>query len=628
MSGLYILTSTFILIILAILLWKTMMLPPKSLGKGTFIAAVVSAGVYVVMDALFVACFLQSVDGIVCFRIVSLFFYIIYVTMPMVWYLFAQSYMQPIQNRCVRGSLFVPYVALMIMILTNVWTQKLWRISDTGTYERGPLFRIFTILNLFYYILPVLRLFIALCSRHRDNNPYLFKVLFFYAIPLMGVIANVYTIPFDEAYPFQPFCYLVGVLFAYFFMVEQQRMIEDEKHRMELQSALEREKEARLQAQYAQKAKSTFLFNMSHDIRTPLNAIIGFADIISKNPGNEEAVKNSVEKIKTSGDILLSLINDILDLTRIENGKIKLDLTVRDLNKSIENLGTMFTENASQAGIQFIIQKDIKNVYVACDDTKMTRIMVNIIGNAIKFTPRGGSIVFSTRQIGDVKDDRVEYEFCVKDTGIGMSKEFKDHVFEAFERERTSTESGVKGTGLGLTIVKKLVDIMDGSITINSELGKGTEVVLKFCFKVAEPFDLEPQNKMEADITDFSGTRILLVEDNMLNREIACQLLRKRGFTIEVAENGMIAVDKVAHSEPGYYDLILMDIQMPVMDGYKATREIRGLENRELAGIPIIAMTANAFEEDRNKAFEAGMDEHVPKPFEIEKLIRVLQRYL
>ena len=169
---------------------------------------------------------------------------------------------------------------------------------------------------------------------------------------------------------------------------------------------------------------------------------------------------------------------------------------------------------------------------------------------------------------------------------------------------------------------------MDGSITINSELGKGTEVVLKFCFKVAEPFDLEPQNKMEADITDFSGTRILLVEDNMLNREIACQLLRKRGFTIEVAENGMIAVDKVAHSEPGYYDLILMDIQMPVMDGYKATREIRGLENRELAGIPIIAMTANAFEEDRNKAFEAGMDEHVPKPFEIEKLIRVLQRYL
>ena len=628
MSTLYILTSAFILIILTILLRKTMMLPPKSLGKETCITAVVTVGVYVFFDAFFMACFTGQVGGVTCFRFVSLIFYLIYVTLPMVWYLFSQSFMLPVKSRFVRGILFVPYFALVIMILTNLRTQALWIISDAGIYDRGPLFQVFSTLNLFYYALPVIRIFMILCSKDRENNPYLFKVLFFSAIPLIGVITNVYIIPLKEAYPFQPFCYLVGVLFAYFFMVEQQRSIEEEKHRMELQSALEREMEARLQAQNAQRTKSTFLFNMSHDIRTPLNAISGFAEIISRNPGAEEEVKNSVEKIKSSGDVLLSLINDVLDLARIESGEIALDLTVRNLNQTIDNLAKMFTENASQAGIQFIVEKDIKNAFVACDDTKMTKIMVNLIGNAIKFTPPGGKIVFSTRQTEDVKDDCAEYEIRVRDTGIGMSKEFRDHVFEAFERERTSTESGVRGTGLGLTIVKKLVDLMGGSITVNSELGKGTEIALRLCLQVAKPEALEIENKKGADRTDYSGKRLLLVEDNLLNREIACQLLEKRGFRIENAENGMIAVDKVMHSKPGYYDLILMDIQMPVMDGYKATQEIRRLENRELAAIPIIAMTANAFAEDREKAFEAGMNEHVAKPFDIEKLMRVMKQYL
>ena len=628
MSTLYILTSAFILIILTILLRKTMMLPPKSLGKETCITAVVTVGVYVFLDAFFMACFTGQVGGVTCFRFVSLIFYLIYVTLPMVWYLFSQSFMLPVKSRFVRGILFVPYFALMAMILTNFRTQALWIISDEGIYDRGPLFQVFSTLNLFYYALPVIRIFMILCSKDRENNPYLLKVLFFSAIPLIGVVTNVYLIPLKDAYPFQPFCYLVGVLFAYFFMVEQQRSIEEEKHRMELQSALEREMEARLQAQNAQRAKSTFLFNMSHDIRTPLNAIIGFAEIISKNPGAEEEVKNSVEKIKSSGDVLLSLINDVLDLARIESGEIALDLTVRDLNQVIDNLARMFMENAGQAGLQFIVEKDIKNAYVACDDTKMTRIMVNLIGNAIKFTPPGGKIVFSTRQTEDVKEDCAEYEIRVRDTGIGMSKEFKDHVFEAFERERTSTESGFGGTGLGLTIVKKLVDLMGGSITVNSELGKGTEIVLRLCFQVAKPEALELKSKKEADGTDYSGKCLLLVEDNLLNREIACQLLEKRGFRIENAENGMIAVDKVIHSKPGYYDLILMDIQMPVMDGYKATREIRKLENKELAAIPIIAMTANAFAEDREKAFQAGMNEHVAKPFDIEKLMQVMKQYL
>lgn len=628
MSTLYILTSVFLLILLVILLWKTLMLPAKSLGKVTCVAAVATASVYVIMDALFVACFLHQMGGAVCFRIVSLLFYMIYGTLPMVWYLFSQSFMPPVKNRFLRECLFVPYIALMLMIFTNIRTQALWTISATGIYERGPLFKVFSLLNLFYYALPVVRILILLCYRSRQGNPYLFKVLLFSAIPLLGVITNVYLIPLDEAYPFQPFCYLVGLLFAFFFMVEQQRLNEEEKHRLELQSALEREREACLQAQNAQKAKFTFLFNMSHDIRTPLNAIIGFANIIAQNPKDEETVRHSVEKIQISGEVLLSLLNDVLDLTRIESGKTRLDLTAIDLNQAIENLGQLFAESAGQAGIEFSVQKDLQNSYVACDDTKMTSILVKLIGNAIKFTPSGGRIVFAIRQMGDVKDGCAEYEISVKDTGIGMSQTFQEHMFEAFERERTSTESGIKGTGLGLTIVKKLVDIMNGTITINSELGQGTEVLLCFRFQVAKAQDLEPKDLLDEEKMLFAGKRILLVEDNMLNREIACQLLKSQGFTIEVAENGMIAVDKVAHSKPGYYDLILMDIQMPVMDGYRATQEIRGLNDRELATIPIIAMTANAFDEDKIKAFEAGMNEHVAKPYEIEKLNKVLRQFL
>ena len=627
MSTLYVITSIFILIILSVLLRKIMMLPSKGLGKGTCIAAVVTVGVYVFVDALFVSCFLQSVVGVGFFRIVSLIFYFIYATLPMVWYIFAQSYMQTIRNRFVRGSLLVPYFALTFMILTNIWTQKLWTISDAGVYERGPLFRVFSILNLFYYVLPGFRIAISLCGKHREENPYLTKILLFSSIPLVGVIVNVYVIPFDVTYPFQPFCYLVGVLYAYFFMVEQQRILEEEKHRTELQNAFEREMEARLQAQKAQKAKSTFLFNMSHDFRTPMNAIMGFADVISQNPGDEESVRDCVGKIKMSGDVLLNLINDVLDLTRIESGKIKLDLITTDLNQVIDQLENMFSENASRAGIQFTVERDICNSYVVSDNAKITRILVNLIGNAIKFTPSGGRIALRISQTGEAKEDCAEYEFSVKDTGIGMSKEFRDHIFEAFERERTSTESGFMGPGLGLTIVKKLVGIMGGSITIDSELGEGTEFVLRFCFRVAASPNSKPEGLGE-DLTDFTGRRLLLVEDNRMNREIASQLLGNRGFTIDTAENGMIAVDKVAHSQPGYYDLILMDIQMPVMDGYLATQEIRGLADKELATIPIIAVTANAFEEDRKRAFEAGMNEHVGKPYELEKLIQVIEKFL
>lgn len=394
--------------------------------------------------------------------------------------------------------------------------------------------------------------------------------------------------------------------------VEQER-----KSKAELEQAL-------AAAEKASRAKGAFLSSMSHDIRTPMNAIIGFAEIIAQNTGDKDVVERSVQKILKSGDVLLKLINDILDLSKIESGKTTLDFTAVDLNTEIENLSVMFSESTEQAGVNFVVLKNIENRYVLCDNIKFSQIMVNILSNAVKFTPKGGRIVFSITERGRAENGFAQYVFSVKDTGIGMSENFRSHAFEMFEREKTTTETGISGTGLGLAIVKRLVEMMGGEVEIISELGKGTEVVVSLKFEITDVSNVKTGKLRTNAVMDFAGKRLLLVEDNEMNREIASAILSELGFTVEQAENGAVAVDKVANSKDGYYDIILMDLQMPVMDGYKATSEIRALANRALSGIPIVAMTANAFDTDRQKCLEAGMNGHIAKPIDISKLFETL----
>ena len=398
--------------------------------------------------------------------------------------------------------------------------------------------------------------------------------------------------------------------------VEQER-----KSKAELEQAL-------AAAEKASRAKGAFLSSMSHDIRTPMNAIIGFAEIIAQNTGDKETVERSVQKILKSGDVLLKLINDILDLSKIESGKATLDLTAVDLNTEIENLSVMFSESTEQAGVNFVVVKNIANRYVLCDNIKLSQIMVNIISNAVKFTPKGGRIVFSINERGKAENGFAQYVFSVKDTGIGMSENFRSHAFEMFEREKTTTETGISGTGLGLAIVKRLVEMMGGEVEINSELGKGTEVIVSLKLQITDVSNVKTVKLKANAVVDFAGKRLLLVEDNEMNREIATAILSELGFAVEQAENGAVAVDKVANSKDGYYDIILMDLQMPVMDGYKATSEIRALPNRAQAGIPIVAMTANAFDTDRQKCLEAGMNAHVSKPIDVEVLKHTLGKEL
>ena len=535
--------------------------------------------------------------------------------------------------------------------------------------------------------------------------------------------------------------------------------IGDEK-RMEAQLEAQRAdlEDALAAAQHANRAKTTFLNNMSHDIRTPMNAIIGFTSLVAAHIDNTEQVRGYLTKIATSSNHLLSLINDVLDMSRIESGKVKIEEKECSLPEMLHDLKTIVQADIMSKQLDFYIDTvDVVNENVLCDRLRLNQVLLNLLSNAMKFTKPGGMVSVRILQKRNAPEGYAAYEFQVKDTGIGMSPEFLKNVFEPFERERTSTVSGIQGTGLGMAITRNIVDMMGGTVTVDSEVGKGTtftvslqfktsscpvrqetipqlqglralvvdddfntcssvtkmlasiglrpdwttsgkEAVLRvklageledeyavyiidwlmpdmngievvrrirgmigedtpiivltaydwsdieeearkagvtaFCSKpiflselrevLESPFASGNQDEASQETFSFQGKKILLVEDNELNQEIAVEILQEAGFVMDVADDGSAAVERMREAEPGQYDLILMDIQMPIMDGYEATRQIRALEDPDIAGIPIIAMTANAFEEDKKTALEAGMNGHIAKPIDVPVLLELL----
>ncbi len=551
---------------------------------------------------------------------------------------------------------------------------------------------------------------------------------------------------------------LIALTIYFLFMrVHAKKLVQSSVERAVLEERLNK-------AEAAERAKTIFLSNMSHDIRTPMNAILGFTALAETNIDNKERVQDYLKKILSSGNHLLSLINDILDMSRIESGKLNIEekpCSISDIFKDMRNI--IQTQMKSKQLNFFMDTLDVADEDIYCDKLHLNQVLLNLLSNAIKFTPAGGTVSLLIRQKAGAPSGYGAYEIRVKDTGIGMSEEFAKHIFEPFERERTSTVSGIQGTGLGMAITKNIVDTMGGTIEVVTEKGKGTEFILNLQFRlqserkhveviseleglralvVDDSFDtcdsvtkmlmhigmraewtlhgkeavlrvqqaLDMGDKFSVFIIDWvmpdiggfeivrqirklvgedvpiiiitaydvaaimeeskdigvtaycnkpiflselrdtlvscirkeagtetaaplvddslKGKRLLLAEDNELNREIAAEILYENGFEVECAEDGTVAVEKVRDSKPGYYDLILMDIQMPKMDGYEATREIRALENKELASIPIVAMTANAFDEDKKKAAEAGMNDHIAKPIDIINLMNVLQKIL
>ena len=394
---------------------------------------------------------------------------------------------------------------------------------------------------------------------------------------------------------------------------------------MHRENKMEKEKN---NAERSSKAKSTFLSNMSHDIRTPMNAIVGYVGLVKKEPGLSSKAMEYLQKIELSSQHLLTLINDILDMSRIESGKMELDPVPTNLVKLLDEVRDLFVMQMDMKQINYVVAAEkIENRMVLCDANRLNRVLLNLVSNAYKFTPEGGNVSVKLTQSG-TEDGKGSYVFSVKDSGMGMSPEFAAKVFEAYERERSV--SNIQGTGLGMAITKGIVDLMGGTIDVETEQGKGTEFIIHLDFELSdEPEEVEEsQDDAKKHTIDFSNIRLLLVEDNEINREIALLMLEEAGFMVEEAENGKIAVDKVSASQPGYYQLVLMDIQMPVMNGYEATQAIRALPDPKLASIPIIAMTANAFAEDVQTAKDAGMDGHLAKPISMDKMRQTLTEVL
>ncbi len=395
--------------------------------------------------------------------------------------------------------------------------------------------------------------------------------------------------------------------------------------------------EALIRANKASEAKSAFLTNMSHDIRTPMNAIMGFTTLASNHINETERVHDYLSKIRTSSAHLLSLINDILDMSRIESGKASLDEKPCNIAEVFDNLAVILQSEVTRKGLTLSVDTSrITHPEVVCDCLKVNQIMLNLLGNSIKFTDAGGYVGVRVDELPDAPTDHARFKVVVTDTGIGMSEGFLEHIFDPFERERTSTISGIQGTGLGMAITKNLVDMMNGTIEVKSTLGEGSEFTLVFTLRRTSKENLvsveEPKRAFERASERMKGSRVLLVDDNMLNREIAITILEDAGFEVEFATNGQEAVDMVREAAPGWYKLVLMDIQMPVMNGYEATRAIRDYEldaqARGIERMPILAITADAFDTDRNKALACGMDGHVPKPIEVDVLFATLDELL
>lgn len=417
--------------------------------------------------------------------------------------------------------------------------------------------------------------------------------------------------------------YLFSLMISTSFYLYTSRKFQQQQYAIQLKESAE-------QARSANEAKTRFLFNMSHDIRTPMNAIIGFSGLMEQNLDHKEKAKGYLKKIQASSNLLLTIINQVLEMARIESGTATLNLEPCNLSELFHSVNFVFESDVKKKGLHFQVDSKVQHHYAFCDITKLQQIYLNIVSNAIKYTPADHAITVSVIEVPSHKENYARYIFVCEDTGYGMSEEFLPHIFEEFTREHTTTENKISGTGLGLSIVKSMVDLMGGTIKVESIKGKGTKFTVDIALQIASKEDFAEEQVMTKEIVnnEMKHKRILLAEDNDLNAEIAIEILKSEGYLVEHASHGQQCIEMLQNASDGYFDLILMDIQMPFMNGYEACKEIRNMKDTLKANIPIIAMTANAFEEDKQMAMQSGMNDYVPKPMDMKIFNPILQKYL
>lgn len=536
----------------------------------------------------------------------------------------------------IKGKLLVIYVLPSVMMaLTSIaspWTHWVFYLDEQLVYHRGTLMILQLIFPYSYMLGGVIILLFTIFGKEKTRVRVLINSLLLIVPCMIGSLLQV-GLDINGGYSMIGSCVSLVLLYIDMYVQENQRIeyLEGvEQLNSELQVLNKSLEEARNSAQIANESKTRFLFNMSHDIRTPMNSITGFLRLIRKNIDDKEKIIEYLDKMEISSRYLLKLINNVLEMSRIESGNDVINEELWDAREFNDILTFVIEEQMEAKGIRFTRSVDVVHDKVYCDSVKVQEIFFNILNNALKFTPKGGSVRMELTETESDRPGYAMYRTVITDTGPGISEEFLPHVFEKFMREKSSTESKIQGSGLGMSIVKRLAELLDGTVEIESTVGKGTRVIVCLPHRIATEEAVEEKENSEKRIeqSNFKNKRVLLAEDNDMNSEIAIEILNEYGFDVERAEDGVICVYMIEHSEAGYYDLILMDVQMPNLDGYGAARQIRALSDPVKANIPIIAMTANAFAEDKQNALDAGMNGHLSKPIQITKLVETMSEIL
>ena len=621
----YVTNTVFMVIILAMIFARTTSMSAIQASTHRSCQRLIGmTGAYVLADSAFIAVSLTEGLPSWLFPTVVFIFYVVYTLLPFFWFLFVRSFVGSTFTRLTHRLELIPIIILMLMILATPFTGVLWSFSPEGTYVRGGLFTFYSYLNLFYYILPFIYAAVIVFRKNQKNEPYMAQAAMISAVPLLAMAINSLVIPVYQVFPFMPFTSVLVALLAYFFMFARESDLMQNKHRDEIQAALDQAQEASARAIEASKVKSTFLSNMSHDIRTPMNAIINLTEIALAED-DITVIKDHLDKINVSGKFLLGLINDILDMSKIENGDIELHNENLTRSEFIQTVETVINPLMDARHIHFHPELSPGEYTISVDKLRFNQIFFNLLSNAAKFTPEGGDVWFEVTNL-ETHDGKLKIKFVVRDNGIGMSEEFLEHLYEPFAREQSELSNKTRGTGLGLPIVKSLVEAMGGTISVKSKLGEGTEfVVVVDVDIVSRDEQTAAPTVHEQTIEGLEGMRILLVEDNEINTYVAQLILDKVGCVTTSVDNGQKAVDAYNASEPYSIEAILMDVRMPVMDGIEATKIIRASDRPDAKTIPIIAMTADAFDDERKKTLESGMNYHLSKPVDAQKIYEVLK---
>ncbi len=605
------------LIVLGILAVRSFSAVESKVSRKYSLLLIGGTALYVAVDAVFISCHLSGKIGVAQWKVVAFIFYLVYTGLPFLWHLFVRNFVGSTFGKVIRRVELIPAVILFALVLVTPFTGALYYFGEDGMYARGSVYDFYALLNYFYYLESVLDLLLISLRRNEQKERYALRTMLISLVMVLGAFINSSVIPTGTIFPFMPFCSVIVTMLAFYFIATKDSEFVKEQQQEAIKEALQKAKDA-------SQAKTDFLSRMSHDIRTPMNGVINLTQLALQEPVSDQ-VREYLEKTLVSGKFLMGLINDILDMNRIESGNLVLNKENLTRSEFLSMIETVVQPLMEEKHIHFHSEMNPGEYTISVDKLRFNQIFLNLLSNAVKFTPEGGDVWLQIINL-ETDEGKLRIRFVVRDNGVGMSEEFQQHLFEPFSQERSSLSDSTKGSGLGLSIVKNLVEAMDGSISVKSKLGEGSEFTVILNVDIVSKAELAAPVATVTPQESLEGLQVLLVEDNEINIYLAKVILENFGCTVQLATNGQEAVDTFSGSQPFFFDVILMDVRMPVMDGLEATKTIRALDRPDSSSVPIVAMTADAFDEERKRTLEAGMNFHLTKPFDSQLLYKVLRQ--